>query len=204
MDIRDNLELIEVNYTPDRKKVTLVFLDDERGEIREVNFNKQSFRDGKYIDDPEKEQKVAGWCNEFFGTEFDNLGTAIGAKKKVYCYDTFSSLFESAQVKKFSEDMLGKLYQTTIKEIILEDVFIKIRYDINNETYESKQTFGKYMESMHRWMLDPVKKSKELEKFKTKYGVPIDERDTLIGKKLIVEVKKAFSSYYGDVKPMPV
>ena len=49
-----------------------------------------------------------------------------------------------------------------------------------------------------------MKKEKELAKFEEKFGVPIDEKDSLIGQKLIVEVKSAFGKFfYGDIKPMP-
>jgi hypothetical protein len=65
-------------------------------------------------------------------------------------------------------------------------------------------TFGKYVEQMKQWFIDPIKKDKTLQKFKEKYGKPIEEADKLIGAKLIVEVKAAFGShFYGDVKKLP-
>ena len=204
MEIRENLELIEVRYEQDNKKAILTFLDPDRGEIREVNFNRQSFKDGKYQDDPEKAAKVDGWCKEYFNTTFANLASVVGQKKTVYCYDTFSSLFEVEQVEKFTEAQKGKLYQTTIKEIKLDDYCIRIRYEIEGKTYESKMTFGRYVEQMKQWFIDPIKKDKTLQKFAEKYGKPIEEADKLIGAKLIVEVKAAFGShFYGDVKKLP-
>lgn len=204
MEIRENLELIEVKYENDNKKAILTFLDAAHGEIREVNFNRQSYKDGKYVDDPEKAEKVDDWCKEIFNTTFSNLASAVGSKKTVYCYDTFSSLFEVEQVEKFTEAQKGKLYQTTIKEIRLDDYCIRIRYDIEGKTYESKMTFGKYVEQMKQWFIDPIKKEKVLAKFKEKYGKDISEADALKGAKLIVEVKSAFGThYYGDVKKLP-
>ena len=41
MELLENLELVDVHF--EDKKAILVFLDEERGEIREVTFNKQSF-----------------------------------------------------------------------------------------------------------------------------------------------------------------
>ena len=38
----EQLELVDAIFE-DNKKVTLVFLHEERGEIREVNFNKQVY-----------------------------------------------------------------------------------------------------------------------------------------------------------------
>ena len=204
MEIRENLELIEVNYSDGQKKATMVFLDAERGEIREVNFNLQTYKDGKYVDDPEKETKVEKWCDEIFGTTFANLSSCVGQKKTVYCYDRFNSLFEVDQVNKFADSMKGKLYQTTIEEVRLDDYAIRIRYKIEGNLYESKMTFGKYVEQMKKWFVDPVQKQKTLKKFAEKYGKDISEADKLVGAKLIVEVKSAFGShFYGDVKKLP-
>lgn len=204
MDIRENLELIDVNYEADGKKAILIFLDEERGEIREVNFNLQSYKDGKYVDDPDKAERVAKWCEEHFGTTFDKLSTKLGTRKTVYCYDTFSSLFEVEQVEKFAPSMKGKLYQTQIEEVKLDDYAIRIRYKIDGKLYESKMVFGKYVENMKQWFVDPVKKTKTLEKFADRYGCPIEEADKLVGTKLIVEVKAAFGDkLYGDVKKLP-
>lgn len=204
MEIRENLNLIEVRFEQEGKKAILTFLDPERGEIREVNFNKQSYKDGKYQDDPEKAAKVDEWCKTYFNTTFGNLPSAVGQSKTVYCYDTFSSLFEVEQVEKFTEAQKGKLYQTTIKEIKLDDYCIRIRYEIDGKTYESKMTFGKYVEQMKQWFIDPIKKEKVLAKFKEKYGKDISEADKLVGAKLIVEVKSAFGNhFYGDVKKLP-
>lgn len=204
MEIRKNLELVAVDYESDGKKAVMTFLDQERKEVRIVNFNKQIYANGKYIDDAEKAEKVEGWCQDFFKVAFKDLPSCIGAKKDIYVYDRFNSLFEVQQVEKFTKDMLGMIYQTEVREILVDDYFIKIRYDIEGKTYESKQTFGKYMESMKQWFVDPQKKEREFQKFRDKYGVPVEEKDSLIGHTLMVEVKSAFgSNYWGDIKRFP-
>jgi len=144
--------------------------------------------------------------NRYCESVLVNLGLAdcIGQKKDVYVYDRFNSLFEVQQVDKFTKDMVGCILQTEVKEIIVDDYFIKIRYDYEGKTYESKQTFGKYMESMKQWFVDPQKKEREYQKFEDKYGVPVSEKDSLIGHPLMVEVKAAFGThYYGDIKKFP-
>ena len=204
MELRKGLELVSVEYENNDKKAVMTFLDAERKEVRIVNFNKQGYKDGKYVDDPEKAEKVNGWCYDLFGTPFESLADCIGQKKDVYVYDRFNSLFEVQQVDKFTKDMVGCILQTEIKEIIVDDYFIKIRYDYEGKTYESKQTFGKYMESMKQWFVDPQKKEREYQKFEDKYGVPVSEKDSLIGHPLMVEVKSAFGThYYGDIKKFP-
>lgn len=202
-EVRKDLELVAVDYTNDNKKATFTFLDKERREIREVHFNRQSYKDGKFVDDPEKGEKVDKWCEEFFGTTYDDLNSCIGQKHDIYIYDRFNSLFETTEVTKFTEDMAGQIYQTQIKSIDVDDIAIRIAYDIDGKTYESKMTYAKYMKNMNEWFLDPNKKESQFKRFEAKFGVPVEKADTLIGHDLLVECKKAFSSYYGDIKAFP-
>lgn len=202
-ELRNNLELVDVTYSNDKKKATFTFLDRERREIREVNFNRQAYKDGKFVDDEEKAEKVDGWCEEFFGTTFDKLTDCIGQKHDVYVYEKFNSLFEASETIKFSSDMYGQIFQTEIKSIVVDDVAIRVTYDIDGKTYESKMTFAKYMPAMKEWFVDPNKKTAQFRKFEDKFGVPVEQADTLIGHALMVEVKKAFDSYYGDMKAFP-
>lgn len=204
MEIRKDLELVSVEYENNGKKAVLTFLDRERKQVRVVNFNRQSYRDNKYVDDPEKAAKVDKWCEEYFGTAFTKLGDKLGTTKDVYCYEKFNSLWEIEQIANFTPDMMGMLYQTEVKEIVVDDYFIKIRYDIEGKTYESKMGFGVFMKGTREWFQDPVKKEAQYKKFLEKFHVPVEDRAALIGHPLMVEVKSAFGDkYYGDVKKFP-
>ena len=204
MEIRKDLELVEVEYENNGKKAVMTFLDRERREVRIVNFNCQSYKDGKYVDDPDKVEKVEEWCHEYFNCEFDDLKGAVGCRKDIYVYDSFNSVFECDIVEKFTGDMEGQIYQTSIKEITLDDYAIRIRYEIEGKTYESKMSFGMYMKQTKEWFVDPNKKAKQMERFKDKFGVPIEEAESLIGHELMVEVKAAFGeTLYGDIKKFP-
>ena len=205
MELRKALELVDVSYENNNKKAVFTFLDKERKQVRIVNFNRQSYSDGKYVDDPEKEKKVDEWCSEFFGCGFEDLKECTGQSKDVYCYEKFNSLWEVDQIEKFTVDMVGQIYQTEVKEITVDDYFIKIRYEIDGKTYESKMTFGTFFKETKEWYQDPVKKDAQYRKFEEKFHVPIEKKDELIGHPLMVEVKSAFgSNYYGDIKKFPV
>jgi hypothetical protein len=93
MELKEQLEIVDVVFE-DNKKATIIFLDEEHGEIREVNFNKQKYDQDtkKFVDDVEKAEQVEKWCDEHFGLKFDALAHAIGEKKDVYCYDNFNSV----------------------------------------------------------------------------------------------------------------
>lgn len=204
MELRKDLELVSVDYESNRKKAVLTFLDKERKQVRIVNFNKQVYRDNNYVDDAEKNKKVDGWCDEYFGCGFDDLAECVGQKKDVYCYERFNSLWEVDQIEKFTADMVGQIYQTEVKEITVDDYFIRIRYEIDGKTYESKMTFGTYFQATKEWYQDPVKKEQQYKRFEDKFHVPVERKDELIGHPLMVEVKSAFgTNYYGDIKKFP-
>lgn len=204
MELRKNLQLVSVEYESNRQKAVMTFLDKERRQIRVVNFNRQVYVDGKYIDDAEKAAKVDQWCADYFQCGFDDLPNCVGQTKDVYCYEKFNSLWEVEQIEKFTVDMVGQIYQTEVKEITVDDYFIKIRYEIEGKTYESKMSFGVYMKESKEWYQDPVKKESQYQRFLEKYHVPVEEKDKLIGHPLMVEVKSAFgNNYYGDIKKFP-
>lgn len=201
LDIAKDLELIEVEY--DGKKAMLTFLDEEQGLIRTVNFNQQSYDSNtkKFVDDPKKEEQVETWCKELFSVTFQTLTDAIGQRKDVYIYDTFNSLFEVAVVDKFTEDMLGEIFTTTIDSIEDNGFKISIKYKWNDKQYESKITYGTYVEKLHKWLVDPQNKIKALDKFQKKFLTTFYKRDELIGQTIMVEVKKAGGKWlYGEIK----
>lgn len=204
MELRKDLQLVSVEYENDNKKVALTFLDTERKQVRVVNFNRQTYVNNKFQDDPEKAAKVDEWCDTYFQTSYFDLPECVGQKKDVYCYERFNSLWEVDTVEKFTADMVGQIYQTEVKEILVDDYFIKIRYDIDGKTYESKMTFGIFMKDSREWYQDPIKKDAQFKRFEEKYHVPVSRKDELVGHPLMVEVKSAFgSNYYGDIKKFP-
>lgn len=204
MELRKELKLVAVEYENNGKKAVMTFLDEERKQVRVVNFNKQVYQDNKFVDDEEKAKKVDEWCKTYFDTAFDKLETKIGCRKDVYCYEKFNSLWEVEQIEKFTADMVGQIYQTEVKEIVVDDYFIKIRYAIDGKTYESKMTFGIYMKDSKEWFQDPIKKESQYQKFLDKFHVTVENRAALIGHPLMVEVKSAFgNSFYGDIKKFP-
>ena len=199
------LTCVQCEYNESKKKATLTYFEEETGKIYEVGFNRQSYKDNKYVDDPEKAAKIDEMIKEDLGegVTFDTLGTVVGKSATVYVYNTFSSLHPVDVVEKFTKEMVGDVYNTQIKEIVDGDYAIKIRYEINGVTYESKMVHGKWLEPMKRWAYDDIKREKQYKKFEEKFLVPIARKDELIGKKIMVEVKTAFGqAIYGDIKKL--
>lgn len=206
MELLKGLELIEVNYENDNKKAVLTFLDEERGEVREINFNLQDYDNDskKFIDSDDKAEKVAKWCTDIFGLTFNTLSQAIGEKKDIYAYEKFNSFFEVSQIEKFGDDMIGQIFETVVTEVIDDGIAIRIRFVEDDNTYESKMSYSNYQESLKRFLVNPQKKQKQYEKFVEKFQIPIENMQELVGKIVMVEVKKAMGKWvYSEIKPFP-
>lgn len=204
MEFLEQLELVDVTF--EDKKAVLTFLDEDRGEIREVNFNKQSYDSdaNKFVDDEEKAAKVEEWCEEHFNLPFDRLAEAIGERKDIYAYDKFNSLFEVKQIAKFDKDMVGQILQVDITNVEDDGIKISIQFEYEGETYESKMTYADYLEAKKQWFVNPLKKKKQFEKFEDKFGIPVDEKEKLIGETAMIEIKLAFGKFvYVEIKPFP-
>lgn len=201
MDLRKDCELVEVRYENNGKKAVLTFLDQEKGEILEINFNKQVFENGNFKDDEEKAAKVDKWCEDYFAKDFDSLSQCVGEKRDVYVYDSFNALWETKETKKFDKDDVGKIFETSIKRVVDDGKGIHIYYDWKDDEYETKMMYADYVESMKSWFTNPQKQKKQFEKFEDKFGVTVENGDEIIGKNIMVEIKLAFKKFtYGDIK----
>ena len=200
-NLRKDLELVEVAYDNDGKKAILRFLDVENAELLEVNFNKQSYVNGKYVDDEKKAEQTEEWSKEYFDCSFNELETKVGVKKDVYKYDQFNSLWEAEVINKFEKKEKGKMFETTIKEVVDNGQKISVKFDYNEKTYEKKFQYSDYIESLEQWFVNPQKKEKQYKRFEELFGVSVEEADKIIGKPIMVEVKIAYGKYpYADIK----
>lgn len=204
MLLLENLECVHAEFEDNNQKLVLTFLDEERGEIREVNFNKQAFDkdEKKFVPNPEKAAQVEEWCQEHFGLSFDQMGQAIGMRKDIFCYDSFNSVFEVKMVEKFEEDMLGQILDVEICEAFDDGRKIALRFEYEGKLYESKMQYADYLESRQEWFPNPTKRKKQYEKFEDKFQMPVEDIENMVGKKVLVEVKKAMGKYiYSEIKP---
>lgn len=202
MQFKENLTLVQVDK--EEKSVDLLFLDIEGdGCLYPVRFNKQSYdvEKGKFVDDPEKAEKVEEWCQQYFGLTFDTIGNAVDVKKDVYCYDKYNSLWESDSIAKFEKEDKGKIFTTEIKDIIDDGTCIKIRFEHNNNTYESNMRYSRWLEERKMFVVEPILKTKKYEQFEKKFGVSVADKDKIIGKEIMVEVQIAFNKFpYCEIK----
>lgn len=202
-EIQEQLELVDVTFEDSNQKAVLTFLNSDLGQIREVNFNRQSFdsKTSKFVADPEKAAKVDEWCQEQFNLPFDRLGEAIGEKKDIYCYDNFNSLWEVRMISKFGDDMEGQILDVEIVEAVDDGKKISLQFEYDGLLYESKMQYAKYLEIRKEWLVDPVKRDKQFKKFEEKFQMPISDLSNMVGKKVLVEVKKLGEHTYSEIKP---
>ncbi len=191
----EKLEGKLVDVTEIDGKINLLFLANDR--VYEVGWNKKAYDStlGQFIESEQKEAQVEEWAQNYFKCSVDNLKDAIGTVCPIYSYDTYCSLWES-QVK-FTKDDNRKNEVTTIDEIDVTEDAIYIYYKFDGQKHRSRMGYSTKVGN--EFYQNPIKKKKQFANFQDKYGVPVEEKDKLIGKKIKVTVKKAFNSYYGDI-----
>lgn len=205
MERIENCEMIRAEIV-NGTRLEMKFYDEKNDVLRTVKFNQQSYdRDrGQFVDDPEKARKCEEWSQKFFGCSFDDVPEQVGVRKDIYVYDNFCSLWESEETqraKKFDTAVKG-IIKTTIENIYTDQIGIHVEYRYNGELYESKYTTAEFVKDMKKWIRDPEKEERAKRRFKEIFGTDVSNKDTLIGKEIQVQVKKAFSSYYGEVLPL--
>lgn len=197
----EGLRLLTVERDGD-SKATLKLADLDTKLMYDVDFNKQVFdrETKKWNNDAAKSEKVEKACLEHLGFGFDDLEQAVGSTFDVYVYDSFNSLWEVNFTNKFQAEHKGKSFQTVIDEIEDNGTSILIKYKWKGEAYQSKMTYADYSEELKTWFVNPQKRKKQFDKFFDRYGVSVEEKDELIGKNIIVNVKCAFGKfYYGEI-----
>jgi hypothetical protein len=84
----------------------------------------------------------------------------------------------------------------------VDNVGIHVEYKYDGELYESKYTTSEFIKDLKKWVRDPERETRAYKRFKEIFGKDISQKDELIGAEIQVQVKKAFSSYYGEILPL--
>lgn len=200
METIKNCEVVEVNQ--DQDVVLFQLLDKEKLEVHTIKWNKKAYdaEHKKFVESEEKEKQVEEWANQYFNLNLEEIEKAIGQVKDVYAYDTFDSLWECVQ--KIPPELEGQILSATIKAITLEKEGIRIDFDYEGDVYRSNMSFTDKIGDTY--YINPQKRKKAVEKFEEKFHVPVEESDKLIGKQIMVEIKKAFGKFiYADIKKLP-
>lgn len=183
------LELLEVNE--EEFTTTFTFLYEEYGEIREVTWfiglydknTKKWKKDETQADKYETNVREILECTPY---ELQNL---IGQKFDVWDGEKFSYLWEPLEICKFDEDDIDQIFNATIVAIEEYEAKGVIRVKIGEKIYSSNLNWGKWVQSLNKSLPDPHKKNKQLEKFKKKFHVDFEDRASLIGKNVMIEVE---------------
>ena len=203
----ENLELVNVEI--ENNKAELTFLDETAGEIRMVNLNKNKFDESKnkWVEDDEKAEAIEKKAQKYFGLDFDELEKAIGQQHDIYAYEKFNSLNEIEMTQKFDLEEVGLIFQADITKVFEDNVGIHIQISYEGETYESQMKYSTYLEAKKTFLIDPIKKVKQHERFEDKFKVSIDNKDELIGTTITAEVKewgfRGKSGTFIDIKKIP-
>lgn len=205
MERIENCEMIKAEIV-NGTRLEMKFYDSKNDVLRTVKFNRQTYdrEKGQFVDDPEKAQKCEEWAQKYFGCSFDEVPEQIGVSRDIYVYENFCSLWESEETKrakKFDTPVKG-IIKTCIESVYVDNIGIHVEYLYNGELYESKYTCAEFIKDMNKWVRDPEREARAKKRFKEIFGKDLDHREELIGTEIQVQVKKAFSSYYGEILPL--
>lgn len=184
------LELLEVNE--EEFTTTFTFLYAEFGEIREVTwfiglYDKNT---KKWKKDDNQADKYVNNVAEILNSTPAHLQDLIGQSFDVWDGEKFSYLWEPVEISKFDADEAGQIYNATIVAVDEYEAKAVIRVQVGEKMYVSNLNWGKWVQSLNKSLPDPHKKSKQLEKFKKKFHVDFDNRESLIGKNVMIEVEE--------------
>lgn len=208
-ELRKDLLLVAVTEV-ENEKFTLDFLSEEEGMLYEVSWNlrkwdNEASGNNKWVQSDEQEANVAKWAKEVFDvdvSELKNLGDK-GIRKDVYHYGTFNSLWEVSRIEKFDKSRVGEIFPVTVSAIEEDNKGIQVKFEEEGKTYSINFGTSKYMETLNRFVTDPVKRHKSLEKFQDTFGVPFEQSEVLIGQEIMIEVKLAFGKFvYTEAKKL--
>ena len=203
MELLKGLEIVDVQI--EEGKATVTFVDQEKGEIRECNYNLRAYDQdtGKFLIDDEKEAKVKEKVEKLYGVPFEQLGQVIEQKFDVYAYDKFNSLEEVTVVAKFDKEMVGQIIQVDVATVEADDVGLHITFDYEGDTYQSNMNYATYMKSSSTWFQNPQKRKKQEAKFESKFGISVENKEELVGKAIMAEVKDFNDNVWIEIKAFP-
>jgi len=203
MEIIKQLEAVEVNI--EDGKATITFIDQERGEIHDVSISTKKYNEdtGKFEGNQEQADKAEAKAQRLFGLSFDKLGQVIGERHDIYVYDRFDSLEEVTVVAKFDKDMVGQIIQVDVASVEADEVGLHIKFEYEGETYQSNQNYATYMESTGTWFQNAQKRKKQEAKFESKFGITVENKEELVGKAIMAEVKDFNGNVWIEIKAFP-
>lgn len=184
---------------------TLIFtyVVPEEKEIKEIKFHLDRYDNvkKKYVKDKKQKNRVIEWLRNYYGIDnVDDIQEAVGLVHDIFDYETFCSLWETEVIQKFTEDMVGKIITCTITDIMDDGNRILIKYEYDGDIYQSKMNYSQWL--IDGWYIDSIKKKRQFENFEKKFGVPFEQRESLIGKDINVEVKQLSEHFFGDIKKL--
>src|SRR5699024_2067270 len=122
--------------------------------------------------------------------------------KRDWSSDVCSSDLE--MFEKFTKDDKGLIFETEVTEVVDDGIAVHIRFEHEGKKYQSNMNYSDYLEEKKQWFVNPQRQRKQYEKFEDKFHISIEDKEELVGKKVMVEVKVAFDKFpFAEIKAFP-
>ena len=185
-----NLEIVEVKE--DDVALELLFFNEAAGEVHMVRVKKQKYDESKhaYVKDDDTLAQYEMNLRDVLDIEPTEVESLVGKSFDVWDAGTYCALWDSKSYSKFSEEDIGQILNADVVEIQVQDSKAVIILDVDGEQYGSNINWGNWVQSLNKSLPDPQRREKQQAKFETKFGIKWDNRDELIGKTVLIEVRK--------------
>lgn len=185
-----NLEIVEVKE--DDVALELLFFNETAGEVHTVRVKKQKYDEAKhtYVKDDETYQRYEETLADTLKVAPTDVESLVGQSFDVWDAGNYCALWDSKTYSKFSEEDIGQILNADVVEIQVQDSKAVIVLDVDGEQYASNINWGNWVQSLNKSLPDPQRREKQQAKFETKFGIKWDNRDELIGKTVLIEVRK--------------
>lgn len=170
------------------KGVEFYFLDG--GSLAEIKLFHEKFDNGKWVKDTEVEKRYHENIENFLSVKESELEKAIGESFDIYCFENRYTFWQPTVYKQFPLTSANKILKGKIHAFQEFDTKGVLIIEHKDDLYKKNFNWSKWMPTLQKSYPSAGLKDNQLKKFKECFNVDWEERDSLIGKEIMFEVKK--------------
>lgn len=175
--------------------VKIGLLNDEQTEVLELTLYKQTYENGEWIDDQEVTEKYFTALQDVFGIMDDSELEDDLMDKEVELFvdeekgKAYIEEPKSLDLVKPELDNVGDIETGEIVEVIDFDTKRIIVIDVDGKRFGVNFGYGKFHPKLEKYLVSKVDEIKKHQKFKDLTGHEWDDKDSIIGKTAMLEIK---------------
>lgn len=190
---KQKVTVFEVEVQDASVKVGL--LNDDQTAVLELTLYKQTYENGEWIDDPEVTEKYFTALQDIFGIMEDSELEAEMLDKEVELFvdeekgKAYIEEPKSLNLVSVELDNVGDIETGKIVDVIDFDTKRIIVINVDEKRFGVNFSYGKYHPKLEKYLVSKVDEIKKHKKFKDLTGHEWADKDSIIGKTAMLEIK---------------